>query len=114
MENKISLGRSSLNVLSDWNKINFMYSKGMTVRDIQAYIHEIYWLDKSPTPISNITDRITDLAKQWHNRPLESTYPIVFFDAMHYKVTDEGKVISKAAYTCLAVDIHRQKDLLGL
>src|SRR5690606_25720436 len=74
------------------DKIISMYAKGMTVRDIQAHIHEIYGIDISPTLVSNITDKIIDLAKQWHNRALESIYPIVFFDAIHYKVTDEGKV----------------------
>lgn len=96
------------------DKIISMYAKGMTVRDIQAHVHELYGLDISPTLISNITDRIIDLAKQWHNRPLESVYPIVFFDAIHYKVTDEGRVTNKAAYSCLAIDIQGQKDLLGL
>jgi transposase-like protein len=96
------------------DKIISMYAKGMTVRDIQAHIHELYGLDMSSTLVSNITDRIIDLAKQWHNRPLESIYPIVFFDAIHYKVTDEGRVINKAAYSCLAVDVNGQKDLLGL
>lgn len=96
------------------DKIISMYAKGMTVRDIQAHIHEIYGIDISPTLVSNITDKIIDLARQWHNRPLEAVYPVVFFDAIHYKVTDEGKVTSKAAYTCLAIDINGQKDLLGL
>ena len=96
------------------NKIISMYAKGMTTRDIQAHIHEIYGLDISPTLVSNITDKIIDLAKQWHNRPLDAVYPIVFFDAIHYKVQDEGRVVTKAAYTALAVDITGKKDLLGL
>jgi putative transposase len=54
------------------------------------------------------------LAKEWHNRPLENLYPIVFFDAIHYKVTSEGKVTNKAAYTCLSLNIDGRKDLLGL
>jgi len=91
-----------------------MYAKGMTVRDIQAHIHEIYGMDISPTLVSNITDKIIDLAKEWHNRPLEKIYPIVYFDAIHYKVTDNGKVINKAAYTCLSLDLEGKKDLLGL
>lgn len=96
------------------DKIISMYAKGMTTRDIQSHIHEIYGLDISPTLVSNITDKILDLAKQWHNRPLEALYPIVFFDAIHYKVQTEGRVLNKAAYTALAVDINGKKDLLGL
>jgi len=96
------------------DKIISMYAKGMTTRDIQSHIHEIYGLDISPTLVSNITDKILDLAKQWHNRPLEALYPIVFFDAIHYKVQTEGRVSNKAAYTALAVDINGKKDLLGL
>ncbi len=74
------------------DKIISMYAKGMTTRDIQSLVQEFYGLDKSATLVSQITDKIIDLAKQWHNRPLESVYPIVFFDAIHYKVTSEGKV----------------------
>lgn len=96
------------------DKIISMYAKGMTVRDIQSHIHEIYGMDISPTLVSNITDKIIDLAKEWHNRPLEKLYPIVFFDAIHYKVTDSGKVVNKAAYTCLSLDTDGRKDLLGL
>lgn len=92
-----------------------MYAKGMTTRDIQSHIEELYGLDVSASLVSQITDRIIDLAKQWHNRSLESVYPIVFFDAIHYKVkNDSNKVITKAAYTCLAIDLEGHKDLLGL
>jgi transposase-like protein len=92
-----------------------MYAKGMTTRDIKSHITELYGIDISPTLVSNITDKIVHLAEQWQNRALEKIYPIVFFDAIHYKVRDESrKVTSKAAYTCLAVDIEGHKDLLGL
>jgi len=96
------------------DKIISMYAKGMTTRDIQSHVQKFYGLDVSATLVSQITDKIIDLAKQWHNRPLESVYPIVFFDAINYKVTSEGKVTNKAAYTCLALDITGRKDLLGL
>lgn len=97
------------------DKIISMYAKGMTTRDIQAHITELYGIDISPTLVSNITNKIVHLAQEWQNRPLEKTYPIVFFDAIHYKIRDESrKVTSKAAYTCLAVDIEGHKDLLGL
>lgn len=96
------------------DKIISMYAKGITTRDIQSHIEEIYGLQISPTLVSNITEKIISLATQWQNRPLEAIYPIVFFDAIHYKIRDEGKVVSKAAYTCLGVDINGHKDLLGL
>jgi transposase-like protein len=97
------------------DKIISMYSKGMTTRDIQTHITELYGIDISPTLVSNITNKIVHLAEEWQNRPLEKIYSIVFFDAIHYKVRDDSrKVTTKAAYTCLAVDIEGHKDLLGL
>ena len=62
-----------------------MYAKGMTTRDIQSHISELYGIDISPTLVSNITDKIVVLAEEWQNRPLERKYAIVFFDAIHYK-----------------------------
>ena len=97
------------------DKIISMYAKGMTTRDIQSHIQELYGLDVSATLVSNITDKIVEVAIEWQNRPLEGIYPIVFFDAIHYKVKDDSKkVISKAAYTCLGVELSGRKDLLGL
>jgi putative transposase len=98
------------------DKIISMYAKGMTTRDIQSHVQEMYGLDVSATLISNITDKIVHIAVEWQNRPLEGIYPIVFFDAIHYKVRDEStkKVTSKAAYTCLGVELSGRKDLLGL
>lgn len=82
----------------------------MTTRDIQSHVQELYGLEISPSLVSQITDKIIELAREWHNRPLEAIYPIVFFDAIHYKVHDEGKIASKAAYTALAVDITAKTD----
>jgi len=96
------------------DKIISMYAKGMSVRDIQSHIQEFYGLEVSPTLISQITEKILDLAKDWQNRPLESVYAILYFDAIFYKVKDGGKVVNKAAYTCLSVDLTGKKDLLGL
>nr|WP_319776238.1 IS256 family transposase [uncultured Sphaerochaeta sp.] len=96
------------------DKIISMYSKGMTTRDIQSHVEELYGLEVSPTTISNITDSIVVHAKEWQNRPLAEIYPIVFFDAIHYKVREDGKVVSKAAYTCLALDLEGKKDMLGI
>ena len=96
------------------NKIISMYAKGMTTRDIQSHVEEIYGLEVSATTISRITDSIVIHAKEWQSRPLEEIYPIVFFDAIHYKVREDGQVRSKAAYTCLSVDLEGQKDMLGI
>jgi transposase-like protein len=96
------------------DKIISMYAKGITTRDIQSHVEELYGIELSPTLVSNITEKIVSIATEWQNRPLEALYPIVFFDAIHYKVRDGGKVVSKAAYTCLGIDTSGQKDLLGL
>lgn len=95
-------------------KIISMYAKGMTTRDIHSHVEEIYGLDVAPTTISKITDSIVVQAKEWQSRPLAEVYPIVFFDAIHYKVREDGKVQSKAAYTCLAIDLEGHKDMLGI
>ena len=96
------------------DKIISMYAKGMTVRDIQSHIEEIYGLELSPTTVSNITDKVVKIVEEWQGRPLESIYPIVFLDAIHYKVRDEGKILLKAAYTILGIDINGNKDMLGI
>lgn len=96
------------------DKIISMYARGMSTRDIQSHIEEIYGLEISPTMVSNITEKVTAMVEEWQNRPLESLYPIVYFDAIHYKVRDNGRVASKAAYTCLGIDLQGQKDMLGL
>lgn len=95
-------------------KIISMYAKGMTVRDIQEHIKDFYGVEVSPTTISNITDKVMSLAAEWQSRSLSTVYAIVFFDAIHYHVRCEGKVVNKAAYTCLGVDLRGHKDVLGL
>lgn len=96
------------------DKIISMYAKGMSTRDIQAHVEEIYGAEISPTTVSNITEKALELAKEWHSRPLQKVYPITYFDAIHYKVREGGRVITKAAYTCLAIDLDGRKDVLGL
>ncbi len=86
----------------------------MTTRDIQKHFEEIYGAEISATMVSNITEKVVALAEEWQARPLEKAYAYVFFDAIHYKVRDDGKVVTKAAYTVLGVDIMGHKDLLGL
>lgn len=95
-------------------KIISMYGKGMTTRDIQSHITDLYGIEISPTTISNITDKVMSAASDWQSRPLASLYPIVYFDAIHYKIKDNGKVLSKAAYTALGIDVFGKKDILGI
>ncbi len=95
-------------------KVIAMYAKGMSTRDIQDYIQEIYGLALSPSAISAITQRVLDHVKEWQARPLAGIYPILYFDAIHFKVRSEGRVQSKAAYTVLGIDTNGYKDLLGI
>lgn len=90
-----------------------MYARGMTIRDIQSPIKEIYGADISPTMISGITDKVIAVAEEWQSRPLEKIYPIVFFDAIHYKVKEGNQVVTKAAYSCLGINLEGEKDILG-
>ena len=91
-----------------------MYAKGMTTRDIQAHIKELYGADISPTAVSNITEKVLLGASEWQSRPLQEVYSVVFLDAIHYKVKEEGRVITKAAYTCLGIDLEGRKEILGI
>jgi transposase-like protein len=96
------------------NKVISMYAKGMTTRDIQAALQDIYGIDISPSMISKITDKIMGSASDWQNRLLDKVYPIMFMDAIHYKVRSENRIISKAAYICMAFGIDGHKDILGI
>ena len=96
------------------DKILSMYAKGMSTRDITSHIEDIYGFEISATSVSNITDKVIELVTEWQSRPLDQIYPIVYFDAIHYKVREDGKVITKACYTCLGINIDGRKDLLGI
>lgn len=85
------------------DKIVSMYARGMTVREIQGHLAELYGIDVSPDLISAVTDAILDEIAEWQNRPLEAVYPLVFFDALRVKVRDEGTVRNKAVYLALGV-----------
>lgn len=102
------------NISSFDDKIISMYAKGMTTRDIQSHVQELYGAEISPGTISNITEQVMNLAIEWQARPLQAIYPIVYFDAIHYKVKENGKVVSKASYTCLGIDIEGNKEVLGI
>lgn len=95
-------------------KIIGLYGKGMSLRDISEEIKEMYDVEISAMTLSEITDRVIPKVKEWQNRPLDDVYPIVFMDAMHYKVRDNGRVVSRAVYNILAVDKEGRKDLIGM
>ncbi len=105
-------GQNRLSGLDE--KIISLYARGMSVRDIQAQLEEMYGVEVSPTLISNVTDAVIDEVKQWQNRPLNAVYPIVFMDCLVIKVRDSGKVINKALYFALGVNIEGHKELLGM
>ena len=95
-------------------RILSMYALGMSYNDISGHIEEIYRISISTATISAITDKIITRVKEWQSRPLENIYPFVWLDAIHYKVKEDGRYISKAVYTVLGVDMGGKKDVLGL
>jgi putative transposase len=95
-------------------KIIGLYGLGMSLRDISGHIKEMYDVDISHDTLSEITDRVIPQVKEWQNRPLESVYPIVWLDAIHYKVREGGSVVSRAVYNVLAINCEGHKDLIGM
>lgn len=95
-------------------KIISMYGLGMSYRDISSHLEEIYQVSISTATISAVTDKIITKVKEWQARPLEALYPFVWLDAIHYKVKDGGKYVSKAVYTILGVRLDGKKEILGL
>ncbi|WP_208587812.1 IS256 family transposase [Gracilibacillus suaedae] len=91
-----------------------LYAKGMSTRDIEDQMRDVYGIDISPTLVSKVTDKIMPLVTEWQNRPLNRVYPIVFLDAIHFKVRKENRIVNKAAYTVLAINMEGQKEILGI
>lgn len=91
-----------------------LYSKGSSYEDISAYLHEMYDLDVSSSAIGRITDKIIPLVQEWQSRPLSEVYPIVWLDAIHYKVREDGRVITKAVYSIIGTNSDGYKEVLGL
>ena len=96
------------------DKIIALYARGLTVREIQAFLAEMYAVDVSPDLISTVTDAVVAEVTEWQARPLEPMYPVVFFDALRVKMRDEGVVRSKAVYLALAVQRDGTRDILGV
>ncbi len=91
-----------------------LYSRGMSYLDIQYHLREIYGIEVAEGTLSAIIDRIIPEIKEWQNRPLESVYPVIWLDAMHFKVRDNGTVITKAIYSILAVSCEGEKEVIGI
>ena len=91
-----------------------MYAKGMTVRDIVSHVQALYGIELSPASVSNITDKIMEEAREWYSRTLDGFYPVVFLDAVHYKVREEGRIVTKASYVALGINAEGRKDILGI
>lgn len=88
-----------------------MYAKGLSTRDIEKHMRDIYGVDISLTMFSRITDGILPLITEWQSLPLERVYPIVFLDVIHFKVRQDSRVINKTAYSVLGINIERHKDI---
>ncbi len=94
-------------------KIISMYARGMSVREIQAHLEEIYSVEVSPDLISSVTDAVIDEVRAWQQRPLDALYPILFLDALVVKVRDQGRVANRAVYVAIGVNQHGRKEVLG-
>ena len=91
-----------------------LYGKGVSVREIQDHLNRLYGVDVSPTLISNVTNRIMPVIKEWQSRPLNRTYAVVYLDAIHYKDKQEGHIVNKAVYMVIGIDMDGNKDVLGM
>ncbi|MED4600396.1 IS256 family transposase [Paenibacillus validus] len=102
------------NVTGIEDQIIALYAKGVSTREIQDHLQNLYGIDVSPTMISNVTNKIVPLIKEWQNRPLQSVYAVVFLDAIHFKVKQDGAIVNKAAYMVIGIDLDGNKDVLGM
>src|SRR4051795_8193214 len=93
------------------DKILSMYARGMTTREIQGHLEEIYGVEVSPSLISSVTDAVLEEVKGWQSRPLEPLYPILFLDALMVKMRHEGRVENRAVYVAVGIDLQGHKDV---
>jgi transposase-like protein len=96
------------------DKVLALYSRGLSTRDIQGQLEELYGAEVSPTLISNVTDAVLEEVRAWQSRPLSAVYPILYFDALFVKTRQEGPVATKAIYLALGINLEGEKELLGL
>ncbi|MEB1808782.1 MAG: IS256 family transposase [Bacillaceae bacterium] len=103
---------TALNGLDE--QIIALYSKGMSTRDIEDHMRGIYGISVSPSMVSKVTDKIIPTIYEWHSRPLDRVYTILYLDAIHFKVKQDNRIVNKAAYTVLGVNTEGEKDILGI
>ena len=96
------------------DRVISLYSRGMTTREIQGHLEEIYGVDVSPALISIVTDAVAEEVKVWQNRPLDAVYPIVYMDAIRVKARGNGHVVNKAVYLAIGVNLDGAKEVLGM
>lgn len=96
------------------DKVIALYARGLSMKDIQGYIRDIYGIEASPELISTVTESVMEELKTWQSRPLESHYPIVYLDALMVKIRDNGHIVNKAVYLAIGVDLEGKKTPLGL
>jgi transposase-like protein len=102
------------NVTGIEDQILALYAKGVSTREIQDHLQRLYGIEVSPALISNITNKIMPMVKEWQNRPLQQIYAIIFLDAIHFKVKQDGQIINKASYMVIGIDLDGNKDVLGI
>ncbi len=95
-------------------KVLSLYARGMTTREIQGHLEEIYDVEVSPALISKVTDAVLDEVKTWQNRPLDAVWPVVYLDAIHLKIRTDGRVQNRAVYVALGINLTGNKELMGL
>ena len=102
------------NVSGIEEKVISLYARGMSTRDIGEQIRELYGIELSAEMVSRITERITPEIKEWQERPLDAVYPFIFMDAVHYRVKEDGRILSRASYVVMGVTVEGNKDILGI
>jgi putative transposase len=105
-------GQTRLDGFDD--RVISLYARGLSVREIQAHLQELYRVEVSPDLISRVTDAVLEEVREWQTRPLDPVYPVIFFDALRVKIRDAGLVRNKAVYVALALTGEGEKEVLGL
>ncbi|MBM7567699.1 IS256 family transposase [Paenibacillus sacheonensis] len=108
------LKKHQSNVTGIEDQIVALYAKGVSTRDIQDHLEQVHGIEVSPTLISNVTNKLLPLIKEWQSRPLQGVYAVVFLDAIHFKVKQDGAIVNKAAYMVIGIDLDGNKDVLGM
>ena len=109
-----SVKKNQTDISNIEDQVLSMYAKGMTTRDISSHLQSIYGVEASAEMISRMTDRILPIAKEWQNRPLAKKYAVVFMDAVHFNVRQEGRTVKKAVYVAIGTRLDGHREVLGL